>query len=275
MKLLPAPDYSLDDIVFEGRHQAYGAYAIRKAYPQHVLKATTCMFAAVGLVIAAAHVGLLYNSDQLPITKPPKNIIQIETVILPKVEDRIIEQPVTKQLNQVVPVSATKRSVTTRIVPDETPVKESNPDQTLFTEAEPGLQDALGESGTGAISAVDNSGSITGSETAGSGTEIRDFVERMPEFSGGMKKMYEYIRQNLRYPNEARRLGLEGTVVVTFVVDNAGYISDIKVLKDVGGGTAEEAIRVIRGMKPWQPGRQNGQPVSVRFTLPLRFSLAL
>ncbi|QMU29274.1 energy transducer TonB [Adhaeribacter radiodurans] len=275
MKLLPAPDYSLDDIVFEGRHQAYGAFAIRKAYPQHVLKATTYMFAAVGLLIAAAHGGLLLNSDPLPITKSKKDIIQIETVILPKVKDRIMQQPITKQLKQVIPASATKRSVTTQIVPNETPVKESVPDQTLFAESEPGLQDALGEPGTDVIPAVVNSGSIAGSEIADSGTEIRDFVERMPEFPGGMKKMYEFIRQNLRYLNEARRLGLEGTVVVTFVIDKAGYISDIKVIKDVGGGTAEEAIRVIRSMKPWQPGRQNGQPVSVRFTLPLRFSLAL
>jgi protein TonB len=96
----------------------------------------------------------------------------------------------------------------------------------------------------------------------------------MPEFPGGMKQLYDFIRRTLRYPAEAQRQGLEGTVVVSFVVGKTGEISDIKVMKDFGGGSAEEAVRVIKSMKPWQPGRQNGQPVPVRFTLPLRFSLA-
>ncbi|PSR53479.1 hypothetical protein AHMF7605_08045 [Adhaeribacter arboris] len=274
MKFLPAPDYSLDDIVFEGRHQAYGAYALRKAYPQHVLKDTTYMFAAVGLFITVAHVSHLLFSDPLPATRPQNNVIRMETVVLPKVEERIIQQPITKHTTKLVPAGATKRFVTNRIVPDAVPVKDNMPDQTLLTEAEPGLKDALGEINNGATPAVDLSGSLGNSDAAGSENEIRDFVEKMPEFPGGMKQMYEFIRQNLRYPHEASRLGLEGLVVVTFVVDKAGQISDIKVIKDVGGGTAEEAIRVIRSMKPWQPGRQNGQPVSVRFTLPLRFSLS-
>lgn len=96
MKTLPTTDYSLDNIIFEGRHQAYGAYALRKAYPQHVLKATTFLFAAVGLFLVAAHVGLVLKSDLLPATRPDKEIISIETVLLPKMEVRVMEHPVTK-----------------------------------------------------------------------------------------------------------------------------------------------------------------------------------
>ncbi len=167
-----------------------------------------------------------------------------------------------------------KRFVTARIVPDKTPVKEAIPAQTDFTNLEAGLQDALGEPGSATIPAPDNLMSGAGNAPDGPAYEIKDYVEHMPEFPGGMKQLYDFIRRHLSYPNEAQRLGLEGTVVVTFVVGKNGEIFDIKVIKDVGGGTAEEAIRVIRNMKPWQPGQQNGQPVPVRFTLPLRFSLA-
>lgn len=141
-------------------------------------------------------------------------------------------------------------------MPDNNLVK-NIPAQTAFTKAELGLEDALGKPDTGAISALDNSENVVGNAAGGTATEIKDFLEHMPEFPGGTKHMYDFIRRHLRYPNEAQRLGLEGMVVVTFVVDKNGEISDIKVIK-YGGATAEEAIRVIRNRNPWQPGRQNG-----------------
>ena len=273
MKTLTTPDYSLDDIIFEGRHQAYGVYALRKAYPQHIKLATTYMFAAVALILVAARLGIVFKPDA--VTDPLNGkIIEFETIIMPKTEDEVVENPVVKPVPKVVNSTPTKRFVTTTIVPDAAQVKEAIPNQTDFTAAEPGLEDALGKSDVEPlVSAAD----ITGGETGLVGdntTEIRDFVENMPEFPGGMKQLYDFIRRTLRYPAEAQRQGLEGTVVVSFVVGKTGEISDIKVMKDFGGGSAEEAVRVIKSMKPWQPGRQNGQPVPVRFTLPLRFSLA-
>ncbi|RDC62383.1 TonB family protein [Adhaeribacter pallidiroseus] len=273
MKTLTTPDYSLDDIIFEGRHQAYGAYALRKAYPQHIKRATTYMFAAVGLIIAAARLGIAFKPDLVP-DRTDKRIIEISTVVMPKVEEPVREKPVVQASPKVITSTPTKRLVTTHIVPDPVPVNENMPDQTDFTNAEPGLEDVVGKPGAGPIAiGADSDHPMAG--TAEETTEnVRDFVDIMPEFPGGLKQMYDFIRRTLRYPAEAQRQGLEGTVVVTFVVGKSGEISDIKVIKDVGGGTAEEAIRVIRSMKPWQPGRQKGQPVPVRFTLPLRFSLA-
>jgi protein TonB len=268
------PDYSLDDIIFEGRHQAYGAYAIRKAYPQHMKRATTYMFAAIGLFLAAAHLDIAFQSEP-DLNKPFEGTINLADVVLPQTKERVVELPTTKSVAKVVPSTPSKRFVTSRIVPDQEPVKEAMPNQTDFTSADPGLKDALGEPERVALVPVED---VTGEEPSLVGestTEVSEFVEIMPEFPGGMKQMYDFIRRTLRYPAEAQRQGLEGTVVVTFVVGRTGEISDIKVIKDFGGGSAEEAIRVIRSMKPWQPGRQHSQPVPVRFTLPLRFSLAL
>ena len=274
MKTLTNPDYSLDDIIFEGRHQAYGAYALRKAYPQHIKRATTYMFAAVTLIIAAAHLGNFIHTESIP-DRPKEKVIIFESIALPKMEEQVIEKPVVKPIPKVVARVPAKRFVSSRIVPDNVPVKENMPDQTDFTAAEPGLEDVAGKPDDTPVV----NGNIGNNPLAGTPEEItntvRDFVENMPEFPGGVKQMYDFIRRTLRYPAEAQRQGLEGTVVVTFVVGKTGVISNIKVIKDFGGGSAEEAIRVIRSMKPWQPGRQNGQPVPVRFTLPLRFSLAL
>ncbi|CAA9294938.1 MAG: Ferric siderophore transport system, periplasmic binding protein TonB [uncultured Cytophagales bacterium] len=98
-------------------------------------------------------------------------------------------------------------------------------------------------------------------------------VEHMPEFPGRMDGLREYLSDNLEYPGEARKKNLGGTVFVGFVVQADGAVTDVTVLKGVGGGLDEEARRVVAAMPPWQPGRQSGRAVAVRFSLPIRFVL--
>ncbi|WP_161890113.1 energy transducer TonB [Pontibacter russatus] len=98
-------------------------------------------------------------------------------------------------------------------------------------------------------------------------------AEVMPEFTGGDDALFRYLGQNMRYPQAAQRAGIEGTVVVTFVVAPDGAITKAQVVKGLGYGTDEEALRVINNMPAWQPGRQNGRAVPVRYTIPIRFSL--
>jgi protein TonB len=103
--------------------------------------------------------------------------------------------------------------------------------------------------------------------------EIFTFVEEYPEFPGGEKALYEYIKNNIRYPEVARTSGITGTVYVQFVVEKDGSISDVKVLRGIGGGCYEEAVRVVKSMPKWKPGKQRGQPVRVYYTLPIDFKL--
>ncbi|CAA9276965.1 MAG: Ferric siderophore transport system, periplasmic binding protein TonB [uncultured Cytophagales bacterium] len=98
-------------------------------------------------------------------------------------------------------------------------------------------------------------------------------VEEMPQFPGGTPAMLKYLAGTLRYPAAARDANVQGTVFVGFVVTRTGSISDVTVLKGIGYGCNEEAMRVVQLMPAWIPGRQSGKPVSVRFTLPLRFTL--
>ncbi len=85
--------------------------------------------------------------------------------------------------------------------------------------------------------------------------------------------MYKFINKHLKYPQGAKNQGLAGNVILSFVVNASGQISDIQVIKDIGGGAGEEAIRVVSKMPNWKPGIQNHKPVPVRFVLPFRFSL--
>jgi protein TonB len=95
----------------------------------------------------------------------------------------------------------------------------------------------------------------------------------MPEYPGGQPAMYDYLLKAIKYPDEARKKGITGTVYVNFVVEEDGTISTVKILRGIGGGCDEESIRVVKSMPKWLPGTQNGKKVAVIFNLPIRYAL--
>lgn len=100
--------------------------------------------------------------------------------------------------------------------------------------------------------------------------------EVMPSFPGGTQEMYKYIYSTIKYPVEARKKGIQGNVVVEFMVDEKGELSEFLVTSGIGGGCDEEAVRVITEMNKahrWTPGKTNGEPVKAMFTLPIKFIL--
>ena len=103
--------------------------------------------------------------------------------------------------------------------------------------------------------------------------EIFDVVENAPMFPGGMEAWNSYLSKNLKYPTQARRMGIEGTVYVVFVVNTDGSVQDVELLRGIGGGCDEEALRVVKGAPKWSPGKQRGRPVRVRMRLPIKFKL--
>ncbi|GAB3537295.1 M56 family metallopeptidase [Pontibacter brevis] len=105
-------------------------------------------------------------------------------------------------------------------------------------------------------------------------TKPYTYVEQMPQFRGGESEMLKYLGENIRYPKEAQEAKVEGLVVVRFTINYNGSLEDIEVIKKLGKGTDEEAIRVVKMMNgSWEPGRQNGKVVPVQYTLPIRFAL--
>jgi protein TonB len=103
--------------------------------------------------------------------------------------------------------------------------------------------------------------------------EIFTIVEDMPSFPGGEEALFKYLGQNIKYPQLAKEAGITGKVYVNFVVDKEGNVTDVKVLRGIGGGCDEEAMRVVKNMPKWSAGKQRGKPVKVSYNLPIRFSL--
>lgn len=102
---------------------------------------------------------------------------------------------------------------------------------------------------------------------------VYDVVEQMPSFPGGISGLRTYLNQNIRYPAEAQENCVQGRVVVSFVVGKDGHISDVTVLRSVDPSLDKEAVRVIRNMPRWTPGKQGGEPVKVRYNVPVSFRL--
>lgn len=98
-------------------------------------------------------------------------------------------------------------------------------------------------------------------------------VESMPVFPGGEANLYKYLAENIKYPQMAKESGIQGRVFVTFVVERDGSVTDVRVLRGIGGGCDEEAIRVVKGMPRWTPGKQRGKSVRVQYNLPVKFTL--
>lgn len=99
------------------------------------------------------------------------------------------------------------------------------------------------------------------------------YVEKMPEFKGGHQGLMHYLGSNLQYPEQAIDSDIQGQVVVSFTVCEDGSLCDEKIMRSLGGGCDEEALRVIKKMPRWEPGTKDGKPVKVRYVLPVRFQL--
>jgi protein TonB len=103
---------------------------------------------------------------------------------------------------------------------------------------------------------------------------VFDVVEQMPEFPGGAVEMMKFLSENVKYPEAAMKAGTQGRVLVTFIVEADGTVTNIKVVKKVSDEIDAEAVRVIKAMPKWKPGMQNGKAVRVKYTIPVTFRLS-
>lgn len=120
---------------------------------------------------------------------------------------------------------------------------------------------------------TENQSNASASSPSNDEEEIFVVVEEMPKFPGGDSALYMYLCMNLNYPDAARENEIEGKVFITFTVEKDGSISNIRVLRDIGGGCAQAAVEVVKNMPRWEPGRQRGVAVRTQFTLPIHFQL--
>ncbi|NML65862.1 energy transducer TonB [Hymenobacter sp. RP-2-7] len=269
MHLLTA---SLDDIVFEGRNQAYGAYQLRQQYRSNL--------ASAGGITLGVCMLLMGSWLAWPATRPKplvENHVIVETMVLPPT---VVEPP--KQA-ALAPAHAPLPPRTHPAPAQPTVVAKDNlvppPPKPALTQ-EIDLDGLTGPTTTGPTDPL-ATGPATSTTIGGPGTEAGPpatsetftFVEKMPEFAGGQAALLRYLRDHLRYPSQALREQAEGRVFMSFVVRADGTIADVTVLKGLGFGLDEEALRVVRQMPAWMPGYQAQHAVAVRFTLPITFNI--
>ncbi|MFA5243912.1 MAG: TonB family protein [Pedobacter sp.] len=258
------------DVVFAGRNKSYGAYELRKSNSK-----TTSRAVIVGSILFIVVVSLPLIIRYISGIMPEEEKVKITEVVLqppPPINKEELPppppEPPKPKIDQVKfppPVVVPAAEVRDEEPPTVEELKVADPGQKTIEgdpNAEIVIDEPVGEAPKEAAVVEDNN--------------IRDFasVEVLPEFQGGMAGWGKYLQKNLKYPPMARENNITGRVIMSFVVEKNGQLTDIKVLRGIGGGCDEEAIRVLKNAPAWKPGIQNGRPVRVAYTMPIFFQLA-
>jgi len=132
------------------------------------------------------------------------------------------------------------------------------------------------EETTPAVKSTTETGEITAESSAPKKVftgKVYEIVDQMPEYPGGLTALMNYLRVNIRYPATAQKAGIEGRVIVSFIVEPNGSVSNVEIVRSVDTDLDQEALRVVRQMPKWKAGKQDGNTVRVKFHLPIKFML--
>ena len=264
------------DRVFEGRNQAFGAYQLRKNTGKRNVKSMLLVFAVIIAIMAAVAAKVAIENAF------PKKVAMETDVELSK-----LAQKKEAKVEKKAPVKVEEQKVVEKV---KSSVKFTPPvikkDSEVKPEEELKSQEDLNKTKT-AIGSFD----VKGNDEAGGEvlkakeviaqpeppkeeeTKVFDVVEVMPSFPGGQAALFEWLSKNIKYPVVAEENGVQGRVIVTFVVERNGSITDVQVVKSVDPSLDKEAVRVVKAMPHWIPGKQNGSAVRVKFTVPVTFRL--
>ena len=252
------------ELVFESKNHEYGAYELRKNSSKRQIRA---------MLIASIVFVFIVSAPNLIRQIMPKEVVK--DVSVRTLTDIKIDKPKEDEIIKELPPPPPMRN-TIQFIP---PV--IKPDELVNDEVQPVLQKEVIES-TAAVSNVtfDKGTDDIAAPVATANNQITEetdvpfvIVEQMPQFPGGEAEMVKFIYKNLRYPPVATENGISGKVIVNFVVDKDGKITRIKVVRGIGFGCDEEAVRVLSKMPAWSPGKQGGRAVLVSFTVPFVFKL--
>jgi protein TonB len=262
------------DIVFDHRNKAYGAYDLRQHYGRNMTKAMAMAFAGVAVLVIAS---IIFRPAIKPAEIRRMIEVDLKQVIQPPIKAEL-KKPQEQQVKHTeaaakpsVPVH-TIENLPPVVVPTTPPVDPPTTKQ---------LQTAA--SGSANIEGPATAGNTSGGTGEGKGIQgdgkddnsvhLPTGLDVMPEPYGGAAAWSKFLQRTIRYPGAAVDQGISGRVILSFVIEKDGQLSNIKVDRGVGYGLDEEALRVLKLAKAWKPGMQNGQPVRVKYTIPISFQL--
>lgn len=263
------------DIVFQGRNQEYGAYKLRKGTSKRNVIAILTMLAAAALI----YVGIsLKNFIEASTQKVAVTQVQeLSALEKPKEKAEVKQKKVEIQQPEKV-VERVKSSVkfTAPVIKKDDEVKPEdelkNQDELLNTKTAIGALDVKGnDDKDGEVLKLKET--VAQPEPKPEPEKVFEVVEQMPSFPGGDAALIQYLSNNIKYPVVAQENGVQGRVVVSFVVEKDGSITDVKVVRSVDPSLDKEAQRVVKSMPKWIPGKQNGSAVRVKYNVPVSFKL--
>jgi protein TonB len=269
MNILGNNSSKLNDVIFENRNKSYGAYAIRQSYNDSLIKSIICLSSMITLLFGSV---FIYNK----VTKEPaiEKLTIFNDPALDPVEytTKVDMTPVTEPIQNTAAAATAPAGVISTVITDNAP-EPTTPTNLNTPLAGVGTETATGTSTDGPETSSLTIISVVATPAV-IPTEIVVVADEMPEFEGGTAGLMRYVRQNIVYPSLAREIGQEGTVYVSFVVNESGNVESAKVMKGIGYGCDEEVIRVVTKMPRWKKGGKNaGHPVKVRFNIPVAFKL--
>lgn len=267
----------LDDLIFQYRNKDYGAYQLRKAYNKRMTRATIL---AVVLLAFVALIPSIVNFIRENLPEEETLNVEVQLSEPPSLDPKqepppppppVEPPPARPTIAFTIPVVKKDEEVIEEVPP---PTIEEMKDVEISTKTQEGNDNGVLEGlGDAPIEEAPPPPIVQEAEKPKPTQEVFKVVEQMPSFPDGQAALLRYLAQNIEYPTIAKENGVEGMVVVQFVVERDGSIAAAQVVKGIGAGCDEEALRVVRGMPKWQPGKQRGQPVRVQFNLPIRFKL--
>ena len=269
------------EMVFAGKNKEYGAYQLRKGTSGRNIKALLI------LVIAAALVGGFLAWKVIEQKQAEEQQAYMEAMELAKLQQQAKKEekkkePVKPKIEpkKEIPVARETQKFTAPVIKKDELVKEENQVKQMDkldekvavgTENKEGTKDRLAE-------AVRSDIAVTAPPPPPApkpevSNKVFDVVEEMPHFPGGPAALQAFLSSNTKYPVVAQENGVQGRVIVSFVVERDGSITDVKVVRSVDPSLDREATRVVKSMPRWSPGKQNGSAVRVKYTVPVVFRL--
>ena len=256
------------DVVFDGRNKAYGAYDLRKENPKNTNKA---LVIGVLVFVFIISFNTILNLIEGFIPKA-KEKVKITNVVLtaPPVD---LKKPPPPPPPEPPKPKVDQVKFPPPVVKPDVEVKEKPPTIEELKVADPGQKNLKGDKDA-AVTIDEPVGTSDAKVTEEDPNRIFTSVEQVPEFPGGMDAFGRYLTKAIRYPAIARENNTQGRVIISFVCERDGSLTDVHVARGIGDGCDEEAVRAIKASPKWKPGIQNGRPVRVAYSVPVAFTLS-
>lgn len=264
------------EMVFEGRNKEYGAYRLRKnAGKRNLYSLITIFIAALAIWGGISLVKFVESRTK---TVAQTSVAELSVLNQPKKKAEVKQQQKVKLEQPEKVVERVKSSVkfTAPVIKKDDEVKPEDElktqDELMNTKTAIGALDVKGnDDANGEVLKIKEA--VAQPEPKPEVEKVFDVVEQMPSFPGGPSALMEWLSNNVKYPVVAQENGVQGRVVVSFVVERDGSITDVKVVRGVDPSLDKEASRVVKAMPRWIPGKQNGSAVRVKYNVPVAFRL--